>query len=175
MRAYQMDLSALEAFYNTNAEMGLCGDETPKPSDRKNVFGFVTGVFGVLRSKLSIAFFVSLFAFLIAGIFACLNGAWSLLWITLFAFLSAFMVLLAECVILYNYKQAFYHRIDSKRELVSVLRGGQAVDVPADSLHLGDILYLESGTIMHCDARVFEADNLYADENLVFGSSLSAA
>ena len=172
MRAYQIDLKSIESFYNTSFDCGLINRDLDEKNVPKDYRSFLFGVLKTIRSKLSATFLVSVVAFFVAGLFSYLNGLWSLLGITVFALLMVALVYVAECVILYGYERSYFSRIDSKHELVSVLRDGQRVDIPASQLLIGDILFLETGVVLRCDARVFESEHLYADEQFVFGATV---
>jgi P-type Ca2+ transporter type 2C len=66
--------------------------------------------------------------------------------------------------------------IDALREMAAptatVLRGGQAVDVPARELVPGDVMLLEAGDRAPADGRVFEAVSLQVEEAALTGESL---
>jgi Ca2+-transporting ATPase len=55
---------------------------------------------------------------------------------------------------------------------VRVLRDGQEVDVPAESIVPGDILLLSPGTCVAADARILNSHRLSVDESALTGESL---
>jgi Ca2+-transporting ATPase len=66
--------------------------------------------------------------------------------------------------------------IESLRKMLvptcTVLRGGDAKDIPARELVPGDIVILEEGDRIPADLRLFSAKNLYADEAALTGESV---
>ncbi len=55
-----------------------------------------------------------------------------------------------------------------------VLRGGQRVSLPAESLVVGDVVLLEAGDRVSADLRLLQANSLRIDEALLTGESVAA-
>lgn len=55
---------------------------------------------------------------------------------------------------------------------VHARRNGMAVQIDAEALVPGDIVYLASGSRVPADTRILEANNLYVDESLLTGESM---
>ncbi len=55
-----------------------------------------------------------------------------------------------------------------------VLRGGQRVSLPAESLVVGDVVLLEAGDRVSADLRLLQAHSLRIDEALLTGESVAA-
>ncbi len=58
-------------------------------------------------------------------------------------------------------------------ESVEILRNGEVAAVNAEKLARGDVIILHEGQKVSADARVMEADNLYANESMLTGESMS--
>ena len=56
-----------------------------------------------------------------------------------------------------------------------VRRDGAVAAVPVDTLVVGDVLLVESGSVVAADARVVEADGLATDESRLTGEPVAAA
>lgn len=54
----------------------------------------------------------------------------------------------------------------------TVLRNGQKIEVSANELVIGDIIYLESGDRVPADVRFLEANQLYIEESALTGESV---
>jgi len=54
---------------------------------------------------------------------------------------------------------------------VSVLRGGIATEIPAESLIPGDIILLKAGDVIPGDCLILESDNLFIDEAILTGET----
>ncbi|GEM_PF-822905 len=57
---------------------------------------------------------------------------------------------------------------------VSVLRGGIATEIAAESLIPGDIILLKAGDIIPGDCLILESDNLFIDEAILTGETKTA-
>lgn len=54
----------------------------------------------------------------------------------------------------------------------TVLRDGKKIEISAEELVIGDVVFLESGVKVSCDARIIESANLLIDESSLTGESL---
>ncbi|MFB2738806.1 cation-translocating P-type ATPase [Umezakia ovalisporum] len=56
--------------------------------------------------------------------------------------------------------------------LTWVIREGEQVEIPAENVVMGDILFLKPGSYIPADSRLIEADNLSVDESALTGESI---
>ncbi|MDH6067798.1 cation-translocating P-type ATPase [Chrysosporum ovalisporum APH033B] len=56
--------------------------------------------------------------------------------------------------------------------LTWVIREGEQVEIPAENVVMGDILFLKPGSHIPADSRLIEADNLSVDESALTGESI---
>lgn len=174
MRIFQMDKSALQRHFNVDLTFGRVNDKARRANIFKCLLNGFVGTFKLLRSKLTFTCIVSLLAFLIAGIFSYLNQSMEMFYLSMTLIPLGLLFPVVECSILYRYKRSYYNRIDSKRRKISVLREGKRRIISSYELQIGDVVFLEEGMVIPADVRVFEADNLYADDKRVFGSTISS-
>ncbi len=174
MRIYQMDKDALQKHFGIDFEYGRSHSEVRRAKNKKRITDDLLGILKMAQSKIYFVNIISLITYFIAAVFSFLNHTMDLFYITLVAFLLSFLAPLAECVMLFYYKRAYYNRIDGKRQKVAVCREGKRMEISADELRVGDVLYLESGIVLQSDARIFSSENLYVDETVVFGATIPA-
>jgi Ca2+-transporting ATPase len=55
---------------------------------------------------------------------------------------------------------------------VRVIRGGEAIDIPAREVTVGDLVSLKPGTYVPADCRVIQAQHLSIDESMLTGESM---
>lgn len=176
MRVYQMDENKLAETLGSDAKIGLRTEPTAARGDAFSRFlHTLRGIVALHRSKFYYADLIAAVCFLIAIIFSCLNRSWSLFYMTLAALGVSLALYFIESTLLYRYKKRFFDRLSTARQRVRVIRAGQEQEISPGSLLPGDLVVLEPGTILYADARVLSADNLYVDEQYVFGSSIPSA
>jgi P-type Ca2+ transporter type 2C len=86
------------------------------------------------------------------------------------------------CVIVFNTLLGLFQTLKAQKALDSlkslmtrfarVLREGHKLDIPSEDLVLGDIIFLESGMIVPCDARLIETIQFSCDESMLTGESV---
>lgn len=175
MRFYQMEPADLAEQLNCDLEKGS-NTEINAVRDGKwhRFLRMLRGMAKLHRSKLYYVDIIVAVCYAIAVVFSCLNKSWELLHVTLSALAITVILFLAEGYFLYRYKQSYYDRIAHCRQSVSVIRDGVKCQIDPDGLVIGDLLRVEAGTVLFADARIVSAADLFAEEKLVFGSTIPA-
>lgn len=175
MRLYQMEPADLAEQLNCDLEKG-CNAEINIAKTGKwcRFLRALRGMARLHQTKLYYVDVIVLLCYAIAVIFSCLDQSWKLLYVTLAAFAVTLILFLAEGYFLYRYKESYYDRIDQCRQSVAVIRNGMRAEIAPNELVVGDLLCLEQGTVLFSDARIVAATDLFADEKLVFGSTIPA-
>ncbi len=173
MRIYQMEKEQVLEHFSCDLINGSAAksDEVKKTAAHKNI-RFLSGIFDLLHSKLYYINLIAAISFVIVFIFSYLNHDWHLLSLAVAAFLLAIVLYFTEGVVLYRYKSSYYNRSVCYRQSIKVIRGGEIIALDPNDLQVGDLLVLETGSVLHCDARIIEGEGLFADEGLVFGSTI---
>ncbi len=175
MRVYQMDEKAAAQFLNCDPENGLdIVTEASQQSRFRRFWKLLGGIRIYHKSKFYYADVIAFICYAIAVVFSCLNQSWPLLMMTLIAFGLTGLLYFAECLILFRMKKKFFSRIGAAGQKVQVIRRGERLQIASEELVKGDLVLLEEGSILYGDARILSADNLYADEKFVFGSTIPA-
>lgn len=175
MRIYQMQKEEVAALLNVDIENGMnLQPIRRKKSGWKGVISFLGGLFSLLKEKYSYVNIVLVVCYFIAGVFSWLNQAWDLLYLTITAAAITFFLYILEGVILYILKKKYHDRSVCNCQKVQVLRSGSMVELEPDELVVGDLIKLEEGTLLYCDARLFESNDLFAEEKTVFGTTIPA-
>lgn len=175
MRVYQMNLEEVADYFNSDLMVGK-----PNSTQIKNgkefakKLSFLRDIFAFLFSKFSYITIVALVCCAIALIFSALNQSWNLFWVTIGAVSLLIVLCFAESALLCYYKSKYDERSVSARQAVRVIRSGEVFEIDPSDLMLGDLIIVEEGTILYCDARVVECDGLFAEEGNVFGLSIPA-
>ncbi len=175
MRIYQMEKEEVAALLNVDIENGM--DLQPirrKKSGWRSVISFLGGLFSFLKEKFSYVNIVLLVCYFIAVVFSWLNQALDLLNLTTSAVAITFFLYFLEGVILYILKKKYHDRSVCNCQKVQALRSGRLVELEPDELVVGDLINLEEGTLLYCDARLFESNDLFAEEKTVFGTTIPA-
>ncbi len=173
MRIYQMKADEVAALLKCDLQNGgEMHSAVGKSSFLRNVLRFFSGLFKLLNSKLYYVNIITVISYAVAVIFSCLNQDWYLLRLTIAAIVITLILYFAEGIVLYRYKTAYYNRSVRCRQKVQVIRGGQQIEIAPENLHIGDLICLNIGTVLYCDARIVESEGLFADETRVFGSTI---
>lgn len=175
MRYYQMSGEEVAAALSSNLIFGLRNQEQPDTHGKNNsLISTITGIKKLIFDKFLLLDILPLVCYVITIIFSILNQTWDLLiaaGVALVFFLLSYM---GFAWILSIYRRKFLNRLSTEKEDVLVIREGKEQKITVDQLMIGDILLLRKGMILHADARIISAENLYADENFVFSSSIPA-
>ncbi len=175
MRYYQMSGEEVAAALSSNVIVGLQNQEQPDEHGGKNsLVSILIGIKKVIFDKFLLLDILPLACYLIAVIFSILNQNRDLIIAAVVAILIFIISYIGFAWILSVYHRRFLDRLSSENDCVMVIRGGKEHKISADQLLIGDILLLRKGMILHADARIISAENLYADENYVFSSSIPA-
>ena len=170
-----MDEKAAAQFLNCDPENGLdIVTEASQQSHFRRFLKLLGGIRIYHKSKFYYADVIAFICYAIAVVFSCLNQSWPLLMMTLIAFGLTGLLYFAECLILFRMKKKFFSRIGAAGQKVQVIRRGERLQIASEELVKGDLVLLEEGSILYGDARILSADNLYADEKFVFGSTIPA-
>lgn len=85
-------------------------------------------------------------------------------------------VVVANAMIGYGTESAAERTIHSLKHMVhptaEVLREGRVLEIPAEDLVPGDVLFLKPGTYVSADGRLLEASHLSIDESVLTGESM---
>ncbi len=173
MKIYQMEGNMVARSLGSDSSNGMnVLDDGTRAGILRRLWRTICGVASLHKSKFYYADVLAAICFLIAVVFSCLNQSWNLLYMALAALGISFFLYIMECVFLYYYKQRYYTRISGSQKKIAVIRGGNEAEISARALQVGDLIVLREGTILYGDVRILTAENLYADENLVFGSTI---
>ena len=175
MRYYQMDQDAVASQLNSDLTSGLDIADSSHESQRGMCgVSILREICSMLRSKLYFVDFITVVGYAVSIIFSLLNKNYGLLWLTLGCLFFSVLFILLQVYFLAAYKTGYYARINKTNQGVAVIRNGEAVEIPSNALTPGDLLVLKKGNILYADARVVSCENLFADESLVFGSTIPA-
>jgi len=175
MRFYQMNSEEVSDYFGCDLMVGKPNSAQVKKGKKfTQKFSFLRDIVNCLFRKFSYITIVALICYAIAFIFSALNQSWDLFWATLGAVLLLCILCLAESALLCYYKRKYDQRSVSARQAVRVMRSGEIVEIDPAELMLGDLILVEEGTILYCDARVIKCEGLFADEGTVFDSSIPA-
>ncbi len=176
MRYYQMDAKALALELNSDHVIGR--SETNRASQNKagiNLAQLLNRVLSHLRSKQYIAMIVSAAFYFLTIVFSFLNKNYSLLLISLLAFIGFVFMDFVELLVLSLQEMRHEMNCVESRQKVMVIRSDQKQAIDPDDLMIGDLLLLESGSILHADARVISCNHLFIDEKNVFNTDIASA
>ncbi len=176
MRIYQMEKEEVASFLGGDLEKGL-DNKKEKSTKRASGFGatFLHGLPEMLRSKFYYVNMIALVCYAVALIFSWLNHSMGLFLLTIAAMALMLVLYLAEALILCYYKRKYYERSVRARQPVCVIRSGGTIELDPAELAVGDLILLEAGSVLYCDARIIEGEGLFAEENTVFGTTIPAA
>lgn len=175
MRIYQMENEEVAAFLNGDLVDGLTVQSDRKKADPfKAGTLFLRGFFGFLKEKFYYLNILCLVCYLIAGIFSWLNQSWDLFSYTVIALILTLVLYFAEGIALYCLKKKYNDRNVGVQQKVRVIRCGNKTEILPEELVVGDLLCLEAGSVLYCDARIVKNKGLYADESTVFGATIPA-
>lgn len=173
MRIYQLDANAVAKQLDTDLSNGLFVENAGvKDSVFGNVLRSLRGVIKFHRSKFYYVDVIALICYAIALIFLGLNGAWGLFLKTILAMVIAYLLYFTQGFFLYRYRKAFLNGVSDGKQQVTVVRSGVQCEIPQNELMVGDLICLSEGTVLYADARIVSADSLFADEKLVFGTTI---
>lgn len=173
MRIYQMEKEEVAALLNVDVECGMeLQPICKKKSGWRGFVSFSGGLFSLLKGKFYYVNIVLMISYFIAGVFSWLNQSWGLLKLTIAAVAITGFLYLAEGIVLYIFKKKYHDRSVCNCQKVQALRSGSVVELDPDELVVGDLISLEEGTLLYCDARLLESNDLFAEEKTVFGTTI---
>lgn len=176
MRIYQMEREEVAARLGCDLESGK--ENVPRKMENRtsgSVIAFLRSLFEVLRAKFNYVNILVVLCYTIALIFSWLNHSWNVLGFTIASFVLTVLLYLCEGSWLCYYKRKYYERSVRSRQTVHAIRAGKQMELDPDELVVGDLIVLEMGAVLYCDARIVECEGLFADEKTVFGSTIPAA
>ncbi len=175
MRIYQMSKEEVENSLNSDLKLGLTIQPTiEKVNHFKSVVSFLKELFLFLKGKFYFLNVVGFLCYLVAVIFSWLNQSWGLLSQTIVAMIITGFLYFLEGGALYRYKKTYHDRNVCSQKKVTVIRRGIKDELAPEKLKIGDLLYLEKGALLYCDARLIECKELFANESTVFGTTIPA-
>lgn len=173
MQIYQLDVNAVAQQLNTDLANGLdVENNAVKIGFFHNALQSLRGVIKLHRSKFYYVDVIALVCYAIALIFFGLNQSWDLLVKTVFAICLTCLLYFTEGYFIYRYREAFYNRVSDGKQKVTVIRSGARCEILQRDLVVGDLVCLAEGVVLYADARIVSADGLFADEKLVFGTTI---
>lgn len=176
MRFYQMDADFLAKQLKSNTETGrTVFGEDHMPGKRKKLISLFSQASAFIRSNFCLTAVIPVISFAIALIFSFLNNQWFLLNLTIVFVVTIALLYLLEAIILSVFKIQHLDRISANQTRAVVIRNGERYEILPQELEVGDLLCLETGSVVYCDARVINCENLYAFETSVFGLSIPSA
>ncbi len=173
MRIYQMEKEEVAALLNTDLERGKeLHPIREKKNGWRNVTSFFSGLFSLLKGKFYYVNIILMVSYFIAGVFSWLNHSWGLLYLTIAAVVLTFLLYILEGILLHIYKKKYHDRSICDSQKVQALRFGNTVELEPDELVVGDLICLQTGTLLYCDARIIESNDLFSEEKTVFGTTI---
>lgn len=173
MQYYQMNEEQLVSYFNNQLN-----DENKSNEEqgRKSgvLWGHLMNIFEMCKVRFSFVFIVLLICHFINLVFSILNKDWRLFFIGIFLLVAVCLFSAGECTVLYFKRKQYDKRILADERKVRVIKGGEVVEIDVGQLQCGDRLILTKGTVLPADSRVIMADNLYANEEEIFGRTISA-
>lgn len=171
MQFYQMNEEQLASYFNNpiNTE-----DKTNEVQEKQlGVFmSQLANIFGNCKARFSFVFIVLLVCHFINVVFSILNKDWRLLCIGIVLLIASCLFSAAECAILYYRKKQYIKRISADERKVKIIKEGAVAEINIAHLKCGDRLILETGDVLSADLRLVRADNLYTNEEKLFGKAL---
>ncbi len=173
MQYYQMNEEQLVSyFYNQ------LNDEEKNNEEQGRKFGVLCSellnIFEICKVRFSFVFIILLICHFINLVFSILNKDWRLFFIGLFLLVAVCLFSVCECFVLYYKRKQYDKRILADERKVQVIKDGKVVEIDVCQLQCGDRLILAKGTVLPADSRVITADNLYANEEEIFGRTISS-
>ncbi len=164
----EMEAFEVAAYFGTDMEKGLTKQQARRIRMEKgfNVLQgeFDTSLFGAVKKQLSgVCMPLMIVSLLTCAVFYPENE----LYVPLAAVLAGVMLVSAA---LHRYFASLLNKAQRERAMrTTVLRNGKLISISNTSLVAGDIIELETGSIVPADARVAEANNLKVLETPVTG------
>ncbi len=173
MQYYQMNEEQLVSYFNNLSNDGEIMDE--ERGRKTDVFlRHLVNIFDICKARFSFVFIILLICHFINAVFSILNKDWRLFFIGILLLLASFLFSIAQCVVLYYKRKRYDKRILADDSKVKIIRNGEAVEIDVAQLQCGDRLILAKGDVIPADSRVIMADNLYANEEEIFGRTISS-
>lgn len=173
MQYYQMNEEQLVSYFNDRLN-----DEDKYNEEQARKFSVLwnhlVNIFELCKARFSFVFIILLLCHFINLVFSILNKDWRLFFIGIILLAAACLFSFGECSILYYKRKQYDQRILADERKVQVIKGGEAIEIDVGQLQCGDRLILTKGTVLPADSRVIKADNLYANEEEIFGRTISA-
>lgn len=168
MNGYQMNSDQLTEFYKTDFERGKNSAPTnDKIQNKKRLISF-KDVFLFCKNKLTFVSAIALAVSAIVLLFAILNKDSSLVLMVLASLFLFGLIFVSECALLCYFKKLFFFNCTKSFGKTKVLRDGNEIAIDENELSIGDVIFLEKGAVLNCDARIVASENLFADEKVVF-------
>ncbi len=173
MQYYQMNEEQLVSYFNNQLN-----DEDKSNEEQGRKFGVLwsslMNIFEICKVRFSFVFIILLICHFINLFFSILNKDWRLFFIGIILLVAVCLFSVGECTVLYYKRKQYDKRIIADERKVQVIKGGEVVEIDVGQLQCGDRLILAKGTVLPADSRVIMADNLYANEEEIFGRTISS-
>ncbi len=175
MKPYYMDTDALMQEYGSDLEIGLSENKVITNQSRFNrLLALIKDLFAMLRSKFYYVNIISIAAYFLVIVFSLLNQNWSLFWIIISAFIISTLLYWGEALGVLIYQRKYKKIIDDNQSKSLVLRGGKTLYLSPDELMIGDIVMVETGSVLTADMRILQGSHIFADESFVFDRTIPA-
>ena len=94
-------------------------------------------------------------------------------WMEGAAILLAVVIVVSVTTTNEYFKQKQFIKLNASADYVdiAVVRGGKEMEVPAEDIVVGDIVYLKAGDILQVDGVLFRGHGIKADESSITGES----
>ncbi len=173
MQYYQMNEEQLVSYFNDQLKDNETNNED---QGRKfnSLWNHLMNIFDICKVRFSFVFIVLLVCHFINLVFSILNKDWRLLIIGITLFLASCLFSVIECSTLFYKRKRYDERILVNESNVKVIRDGKEVEIDIAQLECGDRLILAKGDVIPADLRVILANNLYVNEEELFGKTIPA-
>ena len=173
MQYYQMNEEQLVSYFNNQLN-----DNETNNEEQGRMFDVIlsrlVNVFNICRVRFSFVFIIILICHFFNLVFSILNKDWRLLIVGLILLLASCLFAAVECMILFYKKRRYEERILVNESYARVIRNGEEVEIDIAKLRCGDRLILAKGDVIPADLRVIFANNLYVNEEELFGKTIPA-
>ena len=165
-----MNEEQLVSYFNNRSIDGEIVNEERRGNIKTFLKSFLN-ILDIFKARFSFVFVILLICHCINLFFSILNKDLRLFFIGIVLLLASFLFSIAQCAVLYYKRERYNKRILADDSKVRIIKGGDVIEIDVAQLQCGDRLILAKGDIIPADSRVIKADNLYANEEEIFGKT----
>ena len=169
MQFYQMNKEQIVSYFEKETI-----DVTLFQNEKKSPLKAFFQLLKECKEQSSYVLIVLFSMYAINTIFSILNMEWNLLWSGVVLLVLSVLFFIIKCHLIQRLRIKYIEHIEAEDNKVKILKDGILKTIDSNDLRCGDYLVLEKGTILGADARIIDADQLYADEERVFGKTISS-